>query len=138
MDLSQALGRRIPYADLLDVRLVSRGEGVAVLELTLRPELMNSWESAHGGVIMTLLDIAMAVAARSADPKALGAITVEMKTSFIGTCSGKLVAEGRCIHTGRTVAFCESEARDDSGTVVAKASGTFMVRQAREAPAAPA
>jgi uncharacterized protein (TIGR00369 family) len=138
MDLSQALGRRIPYADLLGVRLVSRGEGVAVLELTLRPELMNSWESAHGGVIMTLLDIAMAVAARSADPKALGAITVEMKTSFIGTCSGKLVAEGRCIHAGRTVAFCEAEARDASGTVVAKASGTFMVRQAREAPAGPA
>ena len=138
MDLSQALGRRIPYADLLGVRLRSRGDGVAVLELALRPELMNSWESAHGGVIMTLLDIAMAVAARSADPKALGAITVEMKTSFIGTCTGTLVAEGRCIHSGRSVAFCEAEARDASGTVVAKASGTFMVRQPREASAAPA
>jgi len=138
MDLSQALGRRIPYADLLGVRLLSRGEGRAVLELTLRPELMNSWESAHGGVIMTLLDIAMAVAARSADPKALGAVTVEMKTSFIGTCTGTLVAEARCIHFGRSVAFCEAEARDASGTVVAKGSGTFMVRQPREAPAAPA
>ena len=138
MDLSQALGRRIPYADLLGVRLRSRGEGVAVLELALRPELMNSWESAHGGVIMTLLDIAMAVAARSADPKALGAITVEMKTSFIGTCTGTLVAEGRCLHFGRSVAFCEADARDASGTVVAKGSGTFMVRQPREAPAAPA
>jgi uncharacterized protein (TIGR00369 family) len=135
MDLSQALGRRIPYADLLGVRLLSRGDGRAELELTLRPELMNSWESAHGGVIMTLLDIAMAVAARSADPKALGAITVEMKTSFIGTCAGTLVAEGRCIHFGRSVAFCEAHARDASGAVVARASGTFMVRQPREAPA---
>jgi uncharacterized protein (TIGR00369 family) len=135
MDLSQALGRRIPYADLLGIRLLSRGDGRAELELTLRPELMNSWESAHGGVIMTLLDIAMAVAARSADPKALGAITVEMKTSFIGTCAGTLVAEGRCIHFGRSVAFCEAEAREASGTVVARASGTFMVRQPREAPA---
>ena len=137
MDLSQALGRRIPYADLLGIRLLSRGEGRAELELTLRPELMNSWESAHGGVIMTLLDIAMAVAARSADPKALGAITVEMKTSFIGACEGTLVAEGRCIHFGRSVAFCEGEARDSSGAVVAKASGTFMVRQPREASAVP-
>jgi uncharacterized protein (TIGR00369 family) len=136
MDLSQALGRRIPYADLLGIRLRSRGEGRAELELALRPELMNSWDTAHGGVIMTLLDIAMAVAARSADPKALGAITVEMKTSFIGTCAGTLVAEGRCIHFGRSVAFCEADARDAAGTVVAKASGTFMVRQPREAPAA--
>ena len=138
MDLSQALGRRIPYADLLGIRLVSRGEGRAELELTLRPELMNSWDTAHGGVIMTLLDIAMAVAARSADPKALGAITVEMKTSFIGTCTGTIVAQGRCLHFGRSVSFCEAEARDAAGTVVARASGTFMVRQAREAPAASA
>ena len=131
MDLSQALGRRIPYADLLGIRLRSRGEGVAVLELTLRPELMNSWESAHGGVIMTLLDIAMAVAARSADPKALGAITVEMKTSFIGPSQDILVAEGRCIHFGKSIAFCEGEARDAGGKLVAKASGTFMVRRER-------
>jgi len=43
----------------------------------------------------------------------------------------KLVAEGRCIHFGRSVAFCEGEARDAGGKVVARASGTFMVRRAR-------
>ncbi len=131
MDIGQALGRPIPYATLLGIRLRSRGDGHAVIELDLRPELMNSWDTAHGGVVMTLLDIAMAVAARSSDPRALGAITVEMKTSFIGTCRGTVVAEGRCIHAGKSVAFCEAEARDDSGKVVAKASGTFMVRGER-------
>ena len=131
MDIGQAVGRHIPFASHLGIRLRSRGEGRAILEVELTPELMNSWESAHGGVIMTLLDVAMAVAARTMDPRAVGAITVEMKTSFIGTCSGTLVAEGRCIHLGKSVAFCEGEARDAAGTVVAKASGTFMVRRER-------
>lgn len=130
-DVGKAVGRPIPFASHLGIRLRTRGEGHATLEADLRPELMNSWESAHGGVIMTLLDIAMAVAARSADPKAAGAVTVEMKTSFIGTCQGVLVAHGRCIHLGRSVAFCEGEARDAAGKLVARASGTFMVRRER-------
>lgn len=131
MDVGKAIGRHIPFVSLLGIRLRAQGEGRAVIEIDLRPELMNSWESAHGGVIMTLLDVAMAVAARSMDPKGSGAITVEMKTSFIGTCEGMLVAEGRCIHFGKSVAFCEGEARDASGRTVAKASGTFMVRRER-------
>src|SRR5215472_12138292 len=101
-DIGEALGRPIPYASLLGIRLRSRGQ--------VRAELMNSWDSAHGGVLMTLLDIAMAVAARSADPQALGAITVEMKTTFIGPSRGTLVAEGVCLHSGNSVSFCEGEA----------------------------
>src|SRR5512142_2079335 len=131
MDIGQAVGRHIPFASLLGIRLRSRGEGRAILEVELTPELMNSWESAHGGVVMTLLDVAMAVAARTMDPRAVGAITVEMKTSFIGTCQGLLIADGHCIHLGRSIAFCEGEARDAAGKIVAKATGTFMVRRER-------
>jgi len=131
MDVGQALGRPIPYATLLGIRMRSQSEGRAELEMHLRPELMNSWDTVHGGAIMTLLDVAMAVAARSMDPKAAGAITVEMKTSFIGPSQDILVAEGRCIHFGKSIAFCEGEARDAGGKLVAKASGTFMVRRER-------
>ncbi len=129
MEIGKALGRHIPFASLLGVRMVEHGGGRAVVEVDVVEEMMNSFGSAHGGVIMTLLDISMAVAARTCDPKAVGAITVEMKTSFIGTCSGRLVAEGRCIHAGKSVSFCEREARDANGRVVARATGTFMVRR---------
>ena len=86
VDISKALGRHIPFASHLGVRLVAHGGGRAMIEVDLVPELTNSFGSAHGGVIMTLLDIAMAMAARSLDAKAVGAITVEMKASFIATC----------------------------------------------------
>jgi acyl-coenzyme A thioesterase PaaI-like protein len=63
------------------------------------------------------------------DPDGVGAITVEMKTTFIGTCEGKLVAEGRCIHSGKSLSFCEAEAHDSAGKLVARSSGTFIVRR---------
>ena len=129
VDISKALGRRIPFASHLGIRLVAHGGGRATIEVDLVQELTNSFGSAHGGVIMTLLDIAMAMAARSVDPKAVGAITVEMKTSFIATCKGRLIADGHCVHSGKSVSFCEGEAHDAEGRVVARASGTFMVRR---------
>jgi uncharacterized protein (TIGR00369 family) len=131
MDISEALGRLIPFATHLGIQLKEQGGGRTVLTLELRPELMNSFQSAHGGVIMTLLDIAMARAACTLDDRAVGAITVEMKTSFIGACKGAITAEGTCLHLGSSVAFCEGEIRDAAGKLVAKASGTFMVRRER-------
>ena len=131
MDISEALGRRIPFASHLGVELLDRGDGRARLRLELRPELMNSFDAAHGGVVMTLLDIAMATAARTLDAKAVGAITVEMKTSFMGTGKGVLTATGQCLHLGRSVAFCEGKVHNADGKLAASASGTFMLRHAK-------
>ena len=129
MSLAKAVGRAVPFADLLGIQVAEQAPGRAVLELTLRPELLNSWHVAHGGVVMTLADIALAVAARTHDPGAKGAMTVELKVSFIEPGEGKLVAEGRCVRSGTSLAFCEGEVRDISGKLVAKALGTFMLRR---------
>ena len=131
-DLETQLGRKIPFAQHLGIHLREKGGGRAVFELDLRPELMNSFHAAHGGVVMTLLDIAMAIAARTMDATAVGAVTVEMKASFLAVGKGRLVAEGRCIHHGTSVSFCESEVTDTSGRTIAKGTGTFMLRKERK------
>jgi len=128
-DLDKHLGRVVPFANLLGLRLVELKEGLARFELDLRPELMNSFNAAHGGVLMTLMDVAMAYAAKSMDFQAVGAITVEMKTTFITVAKGRLLAEGRCVHHGTTVSLCEGEITDAGGRTIARASGTFMVRK---------
>ena len=130
-DLDRQLGRVIPFANLLGVRLLEAAGGTARFELELRPELMNSFHAAHGGVVMTLLDLAMAFAARSMDPHAVGAVTVEMKSTFISVGKGKLIAEGRCLHHGSTVSLCEAEIKDPTGRTIARGSGTFMLRKER-------
>ena len=125
--------RAIPFAKHLGIRFVSAQAGRSALEVDLRPELMNSWRSVHGGVTLTLLDIAMAMAARSLAPDAVFALTVEMKTSFIGAAEGRLVAHGRCIHLGKYLAFCEAEARDAGDRLIATSTGTFQLRRGEAA-----
>jgi len=134
MSLEKAIGRRVPFADLLGIEVTHRERGHARLELELRPELMNSWRVAHGGVVMTLADIALAVAAMTLDPGAKGAITVELKVSFLGPAEGRLVADGHCLRAGGKLAFCEGEVHDASGALVAKALGTFALRHGSGSP----
>ena len=128
LPLSEAMGRHIPFSDLLDIRLVDKGDGRSRVSLEVKPELMNSFHVAHGGAIMTLMDVAMMVAARTRDAEAIGAVTVELKTSFINPGNGTLVADGVCLHVGKSIAFCEARVHGSDGKLAATATGTFMLR----------
>jgi uncharacterized protein (TIGR00369 family) len=98
---------------------------------------MNSWEMAHGGVTMTMLDVAMAMAGRSADVHGRGVVTIEMKTAFMQPGRGTLRASARCVHQSTTMAFCEGEVTDADGKRVARGSGTFKFVKRMPPPRTP-
>jgi acyl-CoA thioesterase len=62
----------IPFLSDLGVEFLAADAGRATIALQLQARHLNSWNVAHGGVIMTLLDVAMAVAGRSLDASAGG------------------------------------------------------------------
>ncbi len=126
-------GRRIPFLELLCARAEHREKGRAVVSIDVREELTNSWKFAHGGVVLTLLDVAMGSAARTTDAQAAGIVTVSLTVSFLRSCSGLLRAEGRVLRGGRSLVFCEGEVRDASGEVMAKGIGTFRLKRQMEA-----
>jgi uncharacterized protein (TIGR00369 family) len=106
---------------------VSAENGRAVVALDLAPRHLNSWSVAHGGVLMTLLDVAMAVAGRSLDSTAGGGVTLEMKTSFLQPANAgtRLIVSGHAYHRSSSLAFCEGEVRDTEQRLIAKAMGIF-------------
>lgn len=128
-ELAPSFHARIPFADHLGLELLRSEGGEAEIALTLREELTNSWRIAHGGVSMTLLDVTMAQAARSAVPPGgaspSSVATVEMKTSFLRPGTGRLLAKARLLHRTATMAFCEGSLLDEGGALVAHATGTF-------------
>lgn len=129
----------IPFLERLGVVRHIRDDGRSEIALDLETWHHNSWEMAHGGVVMTLLDVAMAVAARSGDPEERGVVTIEMKTSFMAPGRGsKLVAIGDCLQRTSTMAFCEAEIRGDDGKLAARASGTFKFIKRKPAHRRPA
>ena len=130
----------IPFVNDLGVEFLAADAGRATIALQLHARHLNSWKVAHGGVIMTLLDVAMAVAGRSLDPGAGGGVTVEMKTSFVqpGLAGTRLTASGYAFHRSSTMAFCEGEVRDETGRLIARSMGTFTyIRQDPADPPAP-
>jgi acyl-CoA thioesterase len=117
----------IPFIKDLGIEFVSAENGRAVVALDLAPRHLNSWSVAHGGVLMTLLDVAMAVAGRSLDPTAGGGVTLEMKTSFLQPANAgtRLIVSGHAYHRSSALAFCEGEVRDTEQRLIAKAMGIF-------------
>jgi len=108
-------------------------DGQSEIALDLLPRHMNSWQVMHGGVVMTLLDVCMARAARSLDTQATGSATIEMKTSFFrpgGQASSRVIAKGKVLHRTTTMYYCEGEVWNQD-KIVAKSMGTFkLVRRA--------
>jgi uncharacterized protein (TIGR00369 family) len=124
---------RIPFVKDVGMELLLAQEGRARLALEVLPRHLNGWGAVHGGVIMTVLDVAMAIAARTLQPRGEGVVTIEMKTSFMraGPTQGRLEALGNCVHRSGSMAFCEAEVRGAEDQLVARASATFKLLRQR-------
>ncbi len=115
---------RIPFVEHLGFVLRHWQDGEAEITFDPAPEHLNSFNVVHGGATMTLLDVVMAHAARSVQPD-MGAVTIEMKTSFMQAAKGLQRARGRLLHRTATMAFTEGHVFDVEGRLCAHATGTF-------------
>lgn len=127
--MSLELGATIPFIHLLGITLERFEGGESTMHFAPRPEHCNSFGVAHGGAVMTFLDVIMATAARSANVDS-GVITIEMKTSFMRPApvvkSGEtLVGKGRLLHRTGSMAFVEGSIYDPESQLCATATGTF-------------
>jgi uncharacterized protein (TIGR00369 family) len=128
LDFTREYQKKIPFIGHLAIRTEELGEGLARLSLPVEKVLTNSMGTVHGGAIMSLLDVAVCTAARTLHPESLGAITIDMSTSFIGGGnSARLLAEARVLKDGRSMTFVEAEARNEDGSLVAKGIATVRV-----------
>jgi acyl-coenzyme A thioesterase PaaI-like protein len=77
---------------------------------------------------MTMLDYVMSAAVRGHYGVDGGVLTVDLSVGFMNAgTSTHIFAEGRVLHGGQSTAFCEAEARDEGGKLLAKAIGTFKL-----------
>ena len=124
---------RIPEFDrLLGIDRIRSGGGRAEVALDLRKELTNHRGVAHGGLITSLLDVALGSAIISGIRSEEWIGTVQLSVQFrepgVGT---SLTARGRMMRRGRHVVFAEGEIVDDEDRIVATAHGTWHVWPSR-------
>jgi uncharacterized protein (TIGR00369 family) len=114
-------GTRIPFVHSCGIEAVGVNDGRTRLRLALRPDHANNLGIAHGGILCTLLDVALGTAARLSAGAPV--VTLDMQTRFLNPGRGTLEAEGRVTRPGASLLFCEAEIWDASGTLVASATG---------------
>jgi uncharacterized protein (TIGR00369 family) len=117
-------GVEIPFVHHLGFELMLFEGGQSQIDYLPKAEHLNSFSVTHGGALMTLLDVTMAVAARSVQQE-MGVVTIEMKTSFMQPARGKLSGKGRLMHRTATMAFTEATVYDEDGKLCAHSTGTF-------------
>ncbi|HYB91089.1 MAG TPA: PaaI family thioesterase [Candidatus Binataceae bacterium] len=122
--------QRAPFAAMLELRIESADNGVAVARLPMRSELLNDGGASapvHGGAIASLADFAACAAVWSlAETRrsATIAMTVNYAAPAVRT---SLVARATVRRAGKRVATLTVEIRDDSGALVADALVTYKI-----------
>ncbi|HZS13098.1 MAG TPA: PaaI family thioesterase [Candidatus Dormibacteraeota bacterium] len=130
-------GRRSGFAHAMGVRVVSGEAGEAVVECDVGPDHLNIGGSVHGGVVCTLVDVAVAVACHSLDAggSRRAMATTELSVTFLQASSaGPLSCRARIRRRGRSLAVGEAEVTDASGRLLAVGRATYLVGGARPEP----
>lgn len=124
----------MPLLQEFGVSITDYGEGRSGAEWTPSKLCCNPQGFVQAGTFTVVLDALMNFAVlASLDPGETTA-TLEIKTANLRPASeGKqLRAEGRVDRLGSAVAFTSGEVFDESGRIVAKATGTFFLRRNTE------
>jgi len=118
----------------LGVQVDDAGEGWVRLRVPVKDGLRNAVSApVHGGVLSALVDMAIGGALGTTHDNAGGGVgqtTLDMNVSFLAAAGdGDLVAEGRLLRRGRTIAFGEARISDGAGKLVAVGRATYMLLQ---------
>lgn len=130
--LTSERGRANRFWATLGIEVVEAGEGWVRLRVRVRDDLRNApGAPVHGGVLATLVDAAVGGALGTYGDAASGGVdqtTLDLNVSFVAAARGEaLLAEGRILRRGRTIAFGEARVTDAAGTLVAIGRATYMI-----------
>jgi uncharacterized protein (TIGR00369 family) len=120
------------YWRTLGVEVDEAVEGRVKLRVPLRDELRNAAGAPlHGGVLSALVDMAVGGALSTMHEQAAGGVgqtTLDLNVSFLAAAGdGDILAEGRLLRRGRSIAFGEARITDGAGKLVAVGRATYML-----------
>jgi uncharacterized protein (TIGR00369 family) len=111
----------------------------AVVSLELNEDKRNVRDVAHGGIVASLIDVAMGTAAAGGNysTRQRYVVTLELKVNYLAPARGsKLTATAKVVKGGARTFVVECRVMTDLGEECAMALGTFITRRRTEEDAA--
>ncbi len=132
MDLQRLLTavQQSDFYQLLGMEIVEVKPGYSKLRVLFRKALTHAGGVGHGGVMASIADscIACALFGMMEDPAELGISTIEMKLNYFRPFKeGEMIAEGRIIQKGSSIAVGEMDVHDGKGVIYGKGIATYKL-----------
>ena len=122
-----------PYFNLLSMKINALEMGRSFLEVEVQEKHLQPYGIVHGGVYASLIDAAAFWAAYSSIVASSGMTTVEMKLNYLApAASGRFIAKGKNIKTGKTLCLSEATVFDDKEKMLAHGTVTLMILKSLE------
>lgn len=120
------------FSRLLGFKLLRLAEGEAEFRCDLGPEHLNVAGSVHGGVLLSLLDLAAGGSGRWSPARGLvSCVTVNLGVEFCGQArAGYVIAKARVMSRSRRMFFSRSEVLAPDGTILALGSSSHKIMEA--------
>lgn len=117
-----------PYFSLLSMKLLDFDIGRSLLEISVGEKHLQPFGLVHGGVFSSIIDAAAFWSVYGEVDDGAGMTSVDLKLNYLAPAkNGKLIARGRKIKLGRTLALGEAEVTDAEGRVLAHGTSTLIV-----------
>ncbi|MEO0346293.1 MAG: PaaI family thioesterase [Pseudomonadota bacterium] len=123
------------FLDFLDFRIIEARPGFVRMRMPIARTHTNTLDMAHGGIIMSMLDIAGAFASHGGERGDEVSVTMTQSTQFMRAVLGDtLYAEGQLTRRAGRTAFTHSTVFDPShgddpeSQICATAQCTFLMR----------
>lgn len=118
------------FVQLIGVKHLSSKRGFCKVKLDLKASHLNYGGIAHGGVIATLCDIALAGAVESVLREEEWCVTAQLDVQFMNPAFPKkpVFAYGKLIRRGSTLAFVEGGVETRDKTQIARANGIWAIK----------
>ncbi|MDG1531334.1 MAG: PaaI family thioesterase [Paracoccaceae bacterium] len=136
-DVSTPIEDEYEFQKLIGYQLVEWEQDRAVINCPMKRKLSNRQGQPHGGMLATLMDTAMGYCGCFAggDEVSIHCMTLTLTSNYLSRPKGKmLIAEGRKTGGGKRVFFAEASVKDETGELIATASGSFRYRQTYQDP----
>jgi uncharacterized protein (TIGR00369 family) len=121
----------MPLLAQLGISFDDYGEGWATAAWTPTELACNPLGTVHGGVYGVIHDAAMNFATNSALEKGDRAATLDVtyQTMRAAEAGQALTVRGEVVRVTKQIAYVEASVTDAAGTVLSKATATFLVRR---------
>lgn len=116
------------FSKLVGIDIVEWSLEYAKARIELTERHMNPVNILHGGVIAAALDMICGLSGNfcTIEGNARSMLTVSLTTNFVGRATGKLIwLEGHQISGGRSLYTANGTIKNEDGSLVATATGTF-------------